>query len=108
MFGFSEGTDYYKPVDFESNGSAVDLTGATVTVRVYPEPREGAAVSVTYTVANGGLTAGSAVDGEYTINFSAGDLTAGEYTYEATAVLASTDVAFLGRGWFRVFASHAL
>lgn len=109
MFGFAEGTVFRQPLEFNDlQGNSIDLTSATsVQVVVYPEPREGAVASATYAVGTG-LTVTSAAAGLATVVFDDDDLTAGEYTYEATAILSTGDQVFLGRGSFRVFSSHAL
>ena len=103
-FGFPASRVYRKPVVFQAEqGTVIDLTGATsLAVTVYPEPREGAAASLTMTVANGKLDVAAGTDGEATLIFGVNDLSAGEYTYIATGTLASGDAVTLGRAWFRV------
>lgn len=109
MIAFFDNTDFHYAMQAtDLQGAAIDLTGATTTCTVYPDPREGAAATATFTVANSGITINEAVTGKFTVDFEPGDLATGEYTLEATAVLANADVVFLGRTFIKVLNSEFL
>lgn len=110
MRAFAEGTDFTLPEQCkDKQGNAISLSGATnLQVVFHPEPREGASASLTCTVANGGLVVADAGTGLLNIVIEPGDLTAGEYIYEATGDLSGGATVLLFRASLKIFASNVL
>ncbi len=98
VLGFPEGTDFHQPLRFfDDAGASINLTGATSLQCLIVQPPK----TILFTLTVGaGITVTNPTLGEVRITLTAADTQglAGQYKFEASAILASGDTVLLGRG----------
>ena len=114
MITFPAASDFSQPIAAKDRQrAAISLTGASaLTLRLYNEPRENAAVVLTMTTSSSpsSLTITSASGGLFTATFDGASTTALEGTYvaEITVTLSSGEQVLLGTFTVVITRSHAL
>lgn len=96
--------DTFNEVAFEvkKNGTAIDLTGATIKMQLRKQYEDVSAVLSLTSVANAGLTITNATSGLFKINAQIINIEVFNYVYDIQFTLASGEVKTYVKGGFNI------
>jgi hypothetical protein len=96
--------DTFNEVAFEvkKNGTAINLTGATIRMQLRKEYSDVSAVLSLTSVASAGITITNATSGQFKINSQIIDIEVFNYVYDIQFTLASGEVKTYVKGGFNV------